>query len=123
MACLSRLEELQIWKSPSYIFANLLICSPVNVFLALSKQVRVVIATEASAQRVDFGAINPKVPPLDGGSESSILQQDLLHPLADVLMHPIEGWLVAFASCAHVPPVISPRLHEFEETHEVQAAQ
>ena len=123
LAYLPGLEELQVRKGPTDILADLLVRSSVIVFLALSKEVRVVITAESSSQRVDFSAVNPKVSPLDSGSEPSMLQQDLLHPFPYVLVHPVERGLVALASRAHIPPVVPPRLHEFEETHEVQAAQ
>ena len=43
---LPRLEELEIRKGPAYILANLLVRSSIIVFLSLSKEICVAIATE-----------------------------------------------------------------------------
>ena len=72
---------------------------------------------------VELAPIDPEVSPLDRGAQASILEQDLLHALAQLLVHPIVVRLVAFASRArHVPPIVFSRLHHSEETHVVQEA-
>ena len=72
---------------------------------------------------MQLAAIDPKVAPLNSGSQAAILQQDLLHPLPYLFVHPKVVWLIALAARANVPSVVAPGLHHSEQTHEVQKAQ
>ena len=71
---------------------------------------------------VKFASIDPKVPAFDGGSESSIFQQDLLHSLSDLLVDPEIVRLIAFAPSVNVPSVVFSRLHHREKDHKVEVA-
>lgn len=66
-----------------------------------------------------LACVYPKVSSLYSRPETTICKQDLFHALPDHLVDPVLLWLVAFAPLVYIPPVVSPRLHESEKTHEV----
>ena len=71
---------------------------------------------------VKFASIDPKVPSFNSGSESSILEQSLLHTLSDLLVDPEIVRLIAFAPSVNVPSVVFTRLHHRKEDHKVEVA-
>ena len=125
LARLLFLKELQVGKRAPNILPDLRHGRPLRH--ARLKVPRYKLFIEVLRIRVSDSVepapIDPEVSPLDRGAQAAVLRQDLLHALAQLLMHPIVVRLVAFASRArHVPPIVFSCLHHSDETHVVQEA-